>query len=91
MRTRGIDWLGTTHALACTVFPERSEVADACVPYLVACTGFPEGSSGVVATVLTTRGSFSTLGLMIYLARYAGVAELHAYSTARTRLFGERD
>ena len=32
------------------VFPERSEVADICVPELVACTSSLEGFSGVVAT-----------------------------------------
>ena len=38
-----------------------------------------------------SRGSFSTLDLMFCLVRYAGVAEGQAYSTTRSRLFGERD
>ena len=34
---------------------------------------------------------FTTLDLMLCLARHAGVAEWHAYSAATTRLFGELD
>ena len=51
MRTVGIDRLGTPHTLPRTHFPERSEVADACVPQLVARTCFQERSSGVIATM----------------------------------------
>ena len=50
VRTRGIDWLGTARSLPRTHIPERSEVADACVPQLVACACVLEGSSGVVGT-----------------------------------------
>ena len=49
----GWESLARTHTRTC-VCPERSEVADACVPQFVSCTNFLEGSSGVVATNLST-------------------------------------
>ena len=39
------------HTQVRMVFPERSEVADACVPWLVACTSFLVFSGVVVTTV----------------------------------------
>ena len=73
-----IGWEPHARTHARTVFPERSEVADACVLQLVVCTSFLEGSSGVVATNPLSRpgqhgqeeGSISRGPIRIFLSKF---------------------